>query len=169
MKLKLLILFSLLTSPFTEKLSAQIDINNAEAIFIYNFLMNVQWPENEVGNAYVIGIFGNTSTKGYLKTYTANRKIGTKSIEVIQINSPIEAKNCHILLVAQEKSKLIAEIKTQLGHKSCLIVSEKAGSIAYGSVIDFHIESDKLRYKVDQNNAKAQNLIISNKLLSMSL
>jgi hypothetical protein len=169
MKAKSLIIIGMLIFTFAVKSNAQTDVNNAQAIFIYNFLSHIKWPDTDIGEKYVIGVIGRTSTLGYLKSYTKNRKIGTKSIEVRQINSPSEVGVCHVLLVAHNKNNLMPEITTKFNGKSCLIVSEKAGATDHGAVVDFHIVSGKLRYKINEDNAKAHNLFVSRALLTMSL
>ena len=63
----------------------------------------------------------------------------------------------------------MAEIKNLLKGKSCLIVGEKAGLTKSGAVINFQITDGKLRYKLDETNAKDHNLYVSKALLTMSL
>lgn len=169
MKLKQLVLVSLFACLFMFKAQAQNDVNNAQAVFIYNFLSHIKWPEAEVSSKYVIGVYGNTSTLGYLKSYTMNRKVGNKPIEIIEITSATQAQNCNVLFVARNKSAEIGNIKNLTASRSCLIISEKPGTTALGAVVDFHITNNKLRYKLDEENAKEQNLYVSKALLTMSL
>lgn len=169
MKLKIALLFMLAFLPIQRGFHAETDINNAQAIFIYNFLSNVSWPEGAVGSKYVLGVLGKTSTYDYLIKYTDKRKIGNRSIEVSQFNSLEEIKNCQLLFVSYGKTNEISTAKEKLNGKSCLIVGEKPGSTKAGAVIDFNVVDGRLRYKVDENNAKQQNLLISASLLQMSL
>jgi hypothetical protein len=169
MKVKIALILSFLLMPFGKIVYGELDVNNAQALFIYNFLTNVQWPEGTVGSNYVIGVLGKTGTTEYLMKYTNQRKIGQKSIEVVQYNSSTEINNCQLLLIAQNKSSEVSSIQQKTKGKGCLIVGEKAGLTNSGAVIDFNVIDGKLRYKISEQNAKEQKLFISSQLLQMSL
>jgi hypothetical protein len=169
MRSKFLLILSLFLFSGSFNVKAQTDVNGAQAIFIYNFLSHIKWPDAEIGNKYVIGVLGKSPTYNYLQKTTANRKIGSKSIEVVQYNNIAEAKNCQVLFVAYGKSSLIPEIKNTIANKSCLIIGEKAGTVDSGAVVDFHIINGKLRYKISETNARQHNLFVSKTLLTMSL
>jgi hypothetical protein len=144
------------------------NISGAQAMYIYNFLRHINWPENSVGDKFVIGVYGNSQTFDELVTFTRDRKIGTKLIEVVKINSVEEAAHCQLLFVPNSKSSKISEIKNQIGNKSCLIVSEKSGTLDSGSAIEFLIVNDRLKFKINLANAKQQKLEVSKDLIDMS-
>lgn len=169
MKNKIVLLVAFLILPLNKSFHAETDIKNAEAIFIYNFLSHVQWPEGSVGSNYLIGVLGKTTTYDYLLKYTTNRKVGTRPIEVKQLNSSAEVANCQVLLVADHKSNEINAVTQKLTGRSCLIIGEKSGLTESGAVIDFNVVDGKLRYKIDEENAKQQKLLISSTLMRMSL
>jgi len=169
MKYKIILLFALAFLPLQKGFHAETDLNNAQAIFIYNFLSNVSWPEGAVGSKYVLGVLGKTSTYDYLVKYTNQRIIGNRTIEVAQYSVSDEVKNCNVLFVAYGKTNEISTVKEKLNGKSCLIVGEKPGSTKVGAVIDFNVIDGKLRYKINEENAKQQNLLISASLLQMGL
>lgn len=169
MKIKIVLLFTLLIVPLNKNSFAETDIKNAEAIFIYNFLSHIQWPEGAIGSNYLIGVLGKTATYDYLIKYTTNRKIGARTIQVKQLKEVSEVTNCQILLVANQKSNEMGSISAKLVGKSCLTIGEKAGLTESGAVIDFNVVDGKLRYKIDEQNAKKQKLLISSTLMRMSL
>lgn len=167
MKFVLIVLLAFL--PMNKAFHAETEISNARALFIYNFLSHIQWPEESLGTNFILGVIGNTTTYDYLLKYTEQRKIGKRGIEVKKYHSANEVNNCQVLLVAQNKNNEMPSIKQKLNGKSCLIVGEKAGSTKDGAVIDFNIINGRLRYRIDENNAKNHNLFIGSSLLQMSL
>lgn len=169
MKLKNILLISAVVLLSINKLQAQADINNAQAVFIYNFLSHIKWPDAEVGEKYVLGVYGKTKTFDQLKSYTEHRRIGNKTIEVISLSSAEQAKNCNVVFVTNSKRNEIQKINQVTSTSSCLIVSENIEATEYGAVVAFQHKGVKLSYKLDQENAKAQNLIVSTALISMSL
>ncbi len=150
-------------------LKAAGNLSNTEAMYIYNFLRHVNWPESGTSENFVIGVMGNSETYEQLVQYTAGRMVGTKSIVMKKIETSEEAIACQLVFVPTNKSAKISELKNRLGDKSCLIVSEKEGSNALGSTIEFVIEDGKLRFRIDDERAKKQNLLISRTLLDMSI
>jgi hypothetical protein len=58
MKVKITLILAFLLMPFSKIALGEMDLNSAQALFIYNFLSQVQWPTGSVGSKYVIGILG---------------------------------------------------------------------------------------------------------------
>jgi hypothetical protein len=71
-KIVILILFGLILS--NPQISGQIpnQAKKLQAIYIYNFMMRIQWPENKRNGDFVIGIVGNTPLAAELKNMAAN-------------------------------------------------------------------------------------------------
>lgn len=144
-------------------------ISSAQAIFIYNFLRHVNWPEANTSNQFVIGVLGNSDTYDQLVEFTKDRKIGTKSIVVIKLKTIEETSQCQLLFVPAAKRSKISEIKNYIGTRPCLIVSESSGTTSSGSAIEFVVDNNKLKFHIDEANAKQQHLTISRALLDMSV
>jgi hypothetical protein len=166
MRTRTLIIALILTCSFAVK--AADNISGAQAMYIYNFLRHINWPENTIGDKFVIGVYGNSETFDQLVKFTKDRKIGTKVIEVIRVASTDEAIKCQLIFVPESKSSRISEIKNSMGNKSCLIVSEKSGTLDSGSAIEFMIVNDKLKFKINEANVNQQKLVVSKALMDMS-
>jgi len=145
------------------------NIFSAEAMFIYNFLRHIKWPESNTAQVFVIGVYGDSQTYDQLVTFTKGRMVGTKSIVVKRINSVNEAMNCQLIFVPYNNSNKITELKNTLGNNPCLVVSEKEGMNAVGSTIEFVIQDNKLKFRINEPRAKQQNLVLSKALIDMSV
>jgi hypothetical protein len=164
---RIILLFSTLMI-FGMSVRAADNVAGLQAMYIYNFLRHINWPANSIGNDFVIGVYGPGDMFNQLTTYTKDRKIGAKNIVVIKIDDISEAAKCQLLFVSSMRSSKIVEIKGNIGTRSCLIVSEKSGTFNLGSGIEFVIDQDKLKFKVNEANLKQQNLVISKALLDMA-
>lgn len=164
---KSILLFSVLMI-FGMGTRAADNIAGLQAMYVYNFLRHINWPVSSVGNEFVIGVYGSGDMYEQLTTYTKDRKIGNKNIVVMKIDNVTEASKCQLLFVTSTKSAKISEIKSAIGAKSCLIVSEKSGTFSSGSGIEFLIDQDKLRFRISEGNLKQQNLGVSKALLDMA-
>ncbi|MBN1116333.1 MAG: YfiR family protein [Bacteroidales bacterium] len=154
---------------FSNNVWAQTSVDEAQAIFIYNFLSHTLWPETVSNNTIEIGVYGETNTYKTLCDYTQNRKVGTKSIAVKKLNSINEAVNCNVILIAYNSSNQMSQINEKLKNKPCLVITEKAGTTNLGAIIEFTLVNDKLKYRANQENAIDHNLYLSAALLKMSL
>jgi hypothetical protein len=168
MKIKIALIGLLMTASVSMNVKAADDLANVEAMFIYNFLRHISWPDATNGNNFVIGVYGSSEIYNQLITYTNNRKIGTKSIQVKTISSPADAKACQLVFVPNSQSSKIAAIKAQMGNYPCLLIGEKEGSNAAGTTIEFLIQDNKLKFRVNEDRAKEQNLVLSRSLLDMA-
>jgi len=163
-------LFVLLISfTLTSTAKASENIANIEAMFIYNFLRHVNWPENSNGNKFIIGVYGTSDIYDQLVQYTSNRKVGTKSIEILKVNKPADALMCQLIFVPTSYTSSIASINSQLGNKACLIVGEKEGSNNVGSHIEFVLKDNTLKFRINEERARKQNLLLSKSLVDMAI
>lgn len=169
MKMKFIFFSLIITTFFSSGLKATGNLSNVEAMFIYNFLRHVNWPEGNTNESFIIGVYGVSDTYDQLVQFTANRKVGTKPIEIRRISSAVEVVSCQLIFVPAANISSITAIKNQLGNKACLIVGEKEGSNAYGSTIEFVLKDNTLKFRVDEERAKQQNLLVSRALMDMSI
>lgn len=167
MKSKLVLILALLFLPINNGFKAEADINSAQAIFIYNFLRQIEWPASSIGDKYVIGILGESSIYDYLKKYTADRMVSNKSIEVVKYSSVDQISKCQVLFITYGKSSLTSTISQK--YKGILLIGEKSGTLNQGAIIEFTVVDGKLRYKINEGNAKAQQLYISSSIVNMAL
>ena len=149
-------------------MSSQTGIPRAQAMFIYNFSRLIEWPANYKSGPFVIGVIGGSQTFNELKTYTANKTVGSQKIAIKKFGSPAEIATCHILFVPFGKTKQLPAITQALGSKSTLVISEKNGAIDGGSAINFVIIGDKLKFEIKPENATSKQIRMSSKLNEMA-
>ncbi len=169
MKIKIFFISLFIAACFSMGVKASDNLSNVEAMFIYNFLRHVNWPEGSGNENFVIGVYGNSDTYNQLVQFTANRKVGTKSIEIRRISSVAEAVSCQLIFVPAANISSITTIKSQVGNRACLIVGEQEGSNAHGSTIEFILKDNTLKFRINQERAKQQNLLVSRSLIDMSI
>jgi hypothetical protein len=156
-------LFIILTS-----MNSQTGIPRAQAMFIYNFSRLVEWPTSYKSGQFIIGVIGASATYNELKTYTANKAVGSQKIVVKKFESAAEIGQCHILFVPFNKTKQMSEITSTLGSKSTLLICEKNGAVDSGAAINFIVIGDKLKFEVSMGNATSKNIKMSSKLSEMA-
>jgi hypothetical protein len=150
-------------------LNAQVNKTSMEVMYIYNFLKYIHWPSNSVGSNFVIGVYGSSEVYNALASYTQNRKVGSKTIRVVRITKIEDSSTCQVLYVSATESVKISQFSKYLSQKSCLIISQKEGTNAMGSAIEFVSKGNKINFRISEETAKRHRLIISSTLLDMSV
>ena len=167
MKIRVLV-FTLLIS-FSAAAYSNTDVEQIQAMYIYNFIKHIQWPENSVKSEFVIGVYGNSNIYQHLLNYTKGKSLGQKKIRIVQISSLDQAVNCQLLVVTQQKSSQMNSIVNHPNLKNTLIVGDKPGTIAEGGAIEFALVDNKMKFRISEDNANKHNIRISKSLLDMSI
>ncbi len=148
---------------------SQTEVGKVQAYFIYNFSRLIKWPANYTQGDFVIGVLGNSQTYQNLVELTVNKKVGMQAMVVKKFSTPAELKDCHILFISADNRSEINEVNRRLANKHTLIISESDGLINHGSAIDFLVVDNKLKFKMNVDNAIKYNLTVSRSLLDMAM
>lgn len=148
--------------------SQVVDVAKAQSIFIYNFSRLIEWPPEYRTGPFIIGVLGTGDVYSELQNYTAGKKVGFQDIEIRRFKTPDEIVKCHIIVLTFNKANTINEVANKLSNFSTLIISEKNGTIDYGSAIDFLVADNKLQFNLKPDNATKYGLKISQRLKDMA-
>lgn len=163
-----LIFFTLIISAaFT-----QVDENHLKAIFLERFTRFIQWPENSnVSNPevpFIIGFNGETPIEDIVRKIYAEKKILGKKVIVKKIEDIKLSSECNILFIAQTDKNNLEEILNHLKNKPVLTVSHNKGFAKDGVHINFFVESNKIRFRINEIAVKQSGLSVSYLLLKVA-
>ena len=152
-------------SSFGQGNTDAVDANaRLKALYLYNFARNVDWPDNYKTGNFVIAVIGNTAVYDKLVELYSSKSIGSQPIEIKKYESVSKIGKCHLLYVAEnQQGKLDQILKTQ-NNSSALIVTEKDGDIVDGTVINFLVINNRLKYELSKKGATKRKLIIGQNL-----
>jgi hypothetical protein len=143
-----------------------------KALFLYNFGGYVEWPDHAFADTqqpFVIGVLGNAPVSTMLHEIAASKQVAGRRIEIKHFASPDVVGPCHILFVAGDVSSQHARaVIERLRGLPVLTVGETAGFAEQGGCVNFFIEANKIRFEINLQAAKQQQLRISAKLLALS-
>ena len=137
--------------------------------FIYNFIMNVEWPASYKSGNFIIGVLGNCEIVNELKNMASKKKRGNQPIKIQVYNSINDINNCHVLYVCASKSGKLAEVSQKLANKATLIISDTKDGTSKGAIINLLIIGGKQRFELSKKNAAAHNLKVSSTLQSLGI
>lgn len=142
-----------------------------KAVFLYNFTQFVEWPESifhSPEEPFVIGIAGENPFGSFLYETVAGEKCGTHPILIKYFNKTEDIGNCHMLYIHSEDLQEIKKILASVPPKNILTVNDIVGFAREGGMIQFYLEDNKLRLRINVERSKAAGLKISSKLLSVA-
>ncbi len=133
-----------------------------QAMFVYNFARMTAWPQSYQSGDFVIGVYGNSPVYKEMADLSAMRSVGNQQVRLKQFSNVSDLDDCHIIFIAPNQSRNVAEITQALKRKNihALVISEGRNTLENGSVINFIIENDRPRYEISTNNAREMGLTL---------
>jgi len=167
--IRIIFILSFLWFQSFEKVFSQASIAQAQAVFIYNFTRLIEWPAEYKSGPFTIGILGSSDLYDEIKNYTNGKMVGSQPINAVKYNAIEFIGKCHILFVPFNRTKDMDAIKNKIGNNSTLIITEKKGALENGSMINFVIIEDRLKFELKISNASKIGLKIHSNLENMAV
>jgi len=147
-----------------------------KAVYLYNFLQFVQWPEPQRSLAkdgtLIIGIVGESPFGSALEELQANvRRSGMKPVTIIYYGpyrEDLVMKNCHLLFVSGSEKKNFSRIIVSLQGAPVLTVAEAENFVSSGGMISLIRSQGKVRWMINRAPADKAGLRFSAQLLSIA-
>lgn len=142
------------------------------AAFSINLARFTSWKNrpklSEKFSKIQIGVHANPKLLTELQKLSEGKKIGDHSIEVISLTSEeIVSKSTEIIILIPENgASPLANLKRIKGCQ-CLSVTRHQGMAEAGAVINFYREDDHLRFEVNSQRGKEEELELSSQILRL--
>ena len=142
-----------------------------KAAFLFNFAKFVEWPPAafaEATSPIVIGILGKNPYNEDLARIIRDKKVDDRPLVIKELRSPTETTNCHILFISTSEKTRLPQIIKSLRGTSVLTVGEMDRFVENGGMINFFLESGKIRFEINNAAATSAGLKISSRLLALA-
>ena len=137
------------------------------SLYVYNFTRFIQWPN--VSDEMIIGISGgNPAIMEAFEKMAISKTSPELKLTIRKIQSPGDAKACHILYIPEAESSKAAVFASQ-ADSNRLILTEGNGMLQKGGMINFVVVDRKLRFEIDQATLEKAGLKVSNQLVMMAV
>jgi hypothetical protein len=154
---------------------AQSELQAAEykvkAAFLYKFASYVEWPPQVFErreSPFVIGVVGADMLGDELARVVAGHSIDGRPVEVRKLRHGEPVSGLQILFVGRSDHGQPADTLASAKGRPVLTVTESEDAFALGSVINFVVVDDKVRFDVALREAEQSNLKVSSRLLSVA-
>lgn len=138
-----------------------------QAVFIYNFTKNIDWPPSNSNTGFIIGVLGDSDIIDELHSISKKYKIDNQPIIIKQFSSIDKLSKCNILFVPGAESNNLATILSKLQNQSTLLIVDQAEAAKQGADINFTMHGGKLGFEINPNNLEKRDLKVSSKLLEL--
>ncbi len=140
-----------------------------QANYLYNIAKLVEWRDTDMrsGN-FIIGVIGGSNLYQELIKQYSTRTIGKQPIEVRKLPRTADVERCHILFVANSELSLLPAIYKRLQDKPTMVVTEYAGALDDGAVVNFVKVDNLLKYELSMANAGKHGLVVGSTLKNLA-
>lgn len=162
-----------LSAPFSAPVQTSTE-RRVKAAFLYKFLGYTEFPSMafaDPASPVVIGVAGSDDMLAELARTVAGRTLNGRPIAVKAVREGDPPGLLHLLFVAGSDSARVARILRAAAGASpgpLLLVSECEGGLQYGSVINFRVVDERVRFDVSLDAAEKNNVRLSSRLLSVA-
>jgi hypothetical protein len=143
-----------------------------KAAYLFNFIQFIEWPSNDLaaGNApIVIALLGEDPFGGALDQVVKDKTVHGRRFEIKRIKNPGELRDGNVLFVCGSESKRIPEILGALRKRGILTVSDIERFAEQGGMINFFMETNRVRFKINPDAAEGAGIRISSQLLKLGM
>ncbi|MBN2891551.1 MAG: DUF4154 domain-containing protein [Bacteroidales bacterium] len=163
---KILIFISLIAPFFA--FSQKYSDSQIKAAYIYNFVVNMEWPEENSLDEFKIAVLGNdTSVVPYLRLLESDKKVRNLPIKIIA-NSDIDfilSQNPQAIFVTKDMNTGLKSLYYSIITKPILLISDDAERILYVMLNFIYTDENKISFELNKKNIQDQGLDILPKLL----
>lgn len=143
---------------------------SVKAAFLYKFLGYAEFPAASFADAespLVIGVAGSDELAAELARMVVGRNVNGRPIAVRAIKDHGAPGQLHLLFISGDETRAAAALKA-LSQHALLTVTETERGLQLGSVINFKIVDDHVRFDVSLDAAGKNNVKLSSRLLTVA-
>jgi hypothetical protein len=144
---------------------------SVKAAFLFKFLGYVEWPStvfSQPDSPINIGVLGADDIAVELQQISAGRTGESRPVMVRRQREGDSLTGLHALFVAPGEAGRLPAIARVAHQRSILVVSDNAGALDQGSVINFLITDGKVRFEISLEAAERSSLKLSSRLLAVA-
>jgi hypothetical protein len=160
-----------LALPSWAQAQAQATDVQVKAAFLYKFGAFVEWPPKAFaapGTAFTIGVLGADGVAEELEQIGAGRSVHGRPIAVRRLKRGDALAGLHVLFVGRSEAAHLEGVLRAAKTQPLLVVTDAADGLPEGSVINFVLVENRLRFDIAVAAAERMQLRISSRLLAVA-
>lgn len=144
------------------------NVQKAKAMLTFSFIRHVGWVDEARQGDFVIGVVKEKELASWLTKLSTGKKFGYQNIVIKEFKNVNELEDCQVVYVGAgaNYNKNCDAILETVG-KNTLIISEVEGATNKGSMINFVVRDDILKFELHKKNAAIAGVQLGAKLDDM--
>lgn len=146
--------------------------DRVKAASLYKFLNYVEWPSASFAKSdspYVIGVVNADDIADELSKFAAGRILNSRSVAVKRLRTGDPLNGIHVLFIGDNEKARQPQWLKQTQLQPVLTVTETEGALAQGSMINFRIVDDRVRFEVALEPAEKSGLKLNSRMLAVAI
>ncbi len=142
-----------------------------KAAYLFKFASFVEWPEGSFtapGATLTIGVAGSDALAEQLDYVVSGRSINGHGVAVRRVRRGDKLAGVHILFIGGADRAATADLIDAARNGAVLTVTDTPEAFAAGSMVNFVINDEKVRFEVALRHVIAGHLRISARMLSVA-
>ena len=142
-----------------------------KAAFLYKFAGFVEWPKEPAvkpDDPFTFTVMDEEPLAQALEEVVAGRKVEGRNIQVRRIKAGDAPGNTQVLFIGRGRASQLGQAIAETKPRPMLIVTDAAGAITQGSIINFALLDGKVRFEVSLDAAEKRGLKLSSRLLAVA-
>jgi len=142
-----------------------------KAAYLFNFLKFVEYPSESFADPLapmVIGVVGDDPFGNALPQIVIGKSVQGRDLVIRVYRTGEDLRGAHILFISTSEKKRLPMILSSLRGSSVLTVSDAAGFLEAGGMIQFLNENGRVRFAINVEATNRAKLKMSSKLLSLA-
>lgn len=145
--------------------------NQIKAAFLSNFAKFITWqgPRPHAGEEFAIAVFGDAPFAEELRAVVRGRSIGGRLVRVRLVHVLADAAAMDVLFIPEGLEDEARPHLPRLGRLGVLTVGESQRCAEIGGIINFQMQSGKIKFSINRRAADEAGLKVSPQLLKLAI
>jgi hypothetical protein len=142
-----------------------------KAAFLYRFAGYVGWPPAAFvrpDTPVTIAVIAADGLAAELEKAVIGRTVSDRMVAVKRIKSGDSLTGVHVLFIGKAEAARLSSLVQTAQTRSILTVTEFEGALRQGSVINFIIAEQRVRFEISLDSAEKSGLKLSSRLLAVA-
>jgi hypothetical protein len=143
-----------------------------KAASLYRFLSYVDWPPAAflaAASPYVVGVVSADDIADELLRISAGRSLNNHPVAIRKMQAGDPLAGLHALFIGKPERSRQRQLLRQAQGLPILLVTESEGALAQGSMINFRVVDDRVRFEVSLDPAEKSGLKLNSRMLAIAI
>lgn len=141
-----------------------------KATFTLNIIKYIGWTDAQKEGDFIIGVVGKEALSAAIREQAEGRKFGFQNIVVRDFSKANKISPCQVLYVGENAmyDLLSDKIIQNCGGKGFLLITEDLRALEKGSVVNFYMDGNSVKFEISQFNATKLDITYNSKLETLA-